>query len=49
MTRLGDVFEPHPQHHALYEQLYQRVYKQMYGRLQPLYHAIRDITGYPPL
>ena len=49
MTRLGDVFEPHPQHHALYEQLYQRVYKQMYGRLQPLYHAIREITGYPPV
>lgn len=49
MTRLGDVFQPHPQHHALYEQLYQRVYKKMYGRLQPLYHAIRDITGYPPL
>lgn len=49
MTRLGDVFQPHPQHHALYEQLYQRVYKKMYGRLEPLYHAIRDITGYPPL
>lgn len=48
MTRIGDTFQPHPQHHALYEQLYQRVYKKMYGRLQPLYHAIRDITGYPP-
>jgi sugar (pentulose or hexulose) kinase len=48
MTRLGDVFEPDPQTHAIYDDLYQRVYKRMYERLRPLYEGIRQITGYPP-
>ena len=43
MTRLGDVFEPTPACHAIYEDLYQGVYKKMYARLQPLYEAIRRI------
>lgn len=47
MTRVGQVFDPNPAAHQLYEQLYQRVYKQMYGRLKPLYEEIRAITGYP--
>jgi sugar (pentulose or hexulose) kinase len=47
MTRVGRVFEPEPQHVAVYEQLYQKVYCKMYERLQPLYHDIRAITGYP--
>jgi sugar (pentulose or hexulose) kinase len=47
MTRIGQVFMPEPEHVHTYEQLYQRVYRRMYARLQPLYHAIADITGYP--
>ncbi|MDI9569333.1 MAG: FGGY-family carbohydrate kinase [Pseudomonadota bacterium] len=45
MTRLGRVFEPHPERRDIYEQLYKRVYLQMYRRLKPLYEAIREITG----
>jgi len=48
MTRLGQTFEPNPAHHRLYNDLYHGVYKEMYGRLKPLYHTIRDVTGYPP-
>ncbi|OEY67537.1 FGGY-family carbohydrate kinase [Marinobacter sp. X15-166B] len=47
MTRTGDVFEPHPDAHRLYDQLYRQVYLSMYRQLQPLYHRIRAITGYP--
>ena len=47
MTRMGQRFEPEPQHAATYEQLYRRVYCRMYKRLQPLYRDIRAITGYP--
>ena len=47
MTRIGQRFEPEPQHAHTYEQLYRRVYCHMYERLQPLYHDIREITGYP--
>ncbi|MES2153229.1 MAG: FGGY-family carbohydrate kinase [Pseudomonadota bacterium] len=47
MTRVGRVFEPNRQHHAMYERLYQRVYRKMYARLQPMYKEIADITGYP--
>lgn len=49
MTRVGQIFEPDPQHAATYEALYSRVYKPMYQRLQPLYEEIRQITGYPKL
>lgn len=48
MTRMGPVFLPEPAHADTYEQLYRRVYCRMYQRLQPLYHDIRAITGYPP-
>lgn len=47
MTHSGDVFEPDPKTHRLYNDLYTRVYKKMYGRLKPLYEEIREITGYP--
>ncbi|MGD2040114.1 MAG: FGGY-family carbohydrate kinase [Anaerolineae bacterium] len=47
MTRLGEVFEPDPEAHAIYNALYSRVYKRMYAQLQPLYEEIREITGYP--
>jgi len=47
MTRIGQVFEPEPEHAHTYEQLYRRVYCRMYQRLQPLYRDIQEITGYP--
>lgn len=47
MTRVGRVFQPDSQAHALYEGLYRRVYRQMYRRLRPLYEEIRALTGYP--
>ncbi|MGQ0709758.1 MAG: FGGY-family carbohydrate kinase [Rhodoferax sp.] len=47
MTRVGRVFQPQPEHVRTYDALYRRVYSRMYERLQPLYHAIQDITGYP--
>jgi sugar (pentulose or hexulose) kinase len=47
MTRVGQVFEPDPQNHKMYDGLYRQVYRQMYPRLKPLYERIRDITGYP--
>lgn len=47
MTRPGKVFTPRPDAVRTYDALYRRVYRPMYGRLQPLYHAIREITGYP--
>lgn len=47
MTRVGQVFEPNPATHTIYDELYHRVYKKMYQRLKPLYEEIREITGYP--
>jgi len=47
MTRVGQVFDPDPRTHELYNNLYRRVYLKLYDRLQPLYKEIRDITGYP--
>lgn len=47
MTRPGARFEPDAARHALYDRLYNEVYLHIYERLQPLYHAIQDITGYP--
>jgi len=45
MTHLGDVFEPDPDVHNLYDQLYRQVYKHLYSRLQPLYESLRNIPG----
>lgn len=47
MTRIGQTFMPDAAHQATYDALYRQVYQRMYGRLQPLYHAIQRITGYP--
>ncbi len=49
MTRVGRVFDPNPQTHAVYDALYRRVYRQMYRRLKSLYEAIWKITVYPAL
>jgi len=48
MVRVGEVRDPNPATHRLYDELYRGVYRNMYGRLQPLYREIRRITGYPP-
>ncbi len=47
MTHPGRTFEPVAERRALYDALYRRVYRRLYDRLQPLYAAIREITGYP--
>ena len=47
MTRTGDVFEPDPASHRLYDALYKEVYCKMYKKLKPFYEKIREITGYP--
>jgi len=47
MTRTGDVFEPDPETHQLYNALYTQVYQKMYKPLKPLYQRIQEITGYP--
>ncbi len=40
-------FCPNRENVSIYSQLYNRVYKKMYKKLEPLYHEIRAITGYP--
>lgn len=45
MAHPGRTFEPDARTRDVYEGLYNRVYKKMYARLQPLYEAIREITG----
>ncbi|MCI2284275.1 hypothetical protein L3081_13885 [Colwellia sp. MSW7] len=47
MTHGGDIFTPIAENKQIYDALYQNVYKKMYVRLNPLYKAIRKITGYP--
>jgi sugar (pentulose or hexulose) kinase len=47
MTRIGRVFQPIAENHAIYDKLYRRVYQKMYKQLQPMYAEIADITGYP--
>jgi len=47
MVRVGEVRDPDPATHALYDDLYRTVYRPMYDRLKPLYREIRRITGYP--
>ena len=38
---------PNNEHVKLYHRLYNRVYKKIYKTMEPLYHEIRNITGYP--
>ncbi len=47
MTRVGRVFAPHDANREIYDRLYRRVYLRMYRQLQPMYHEIAQITGYP--
>ena len=47
MTHVGDVFDPVPEVHKMYDALYRDVYRKMYKKLKPLYQRIRQITGYP--
>lgn len=46
MTHRGEIFTPGT-HQPLYDALYKEVYTKIYERLNPLYGAIRRITGYP--
>ena len=47
MSRRERCFEPQPANARLYGRLYRRVYRRLYQALEPLYEAIRNITGYP--
>ena len=47
MVRVGEIRDPDPATHEIYDQLFREVYRRMYPRLQPLYRSIRRITGYP--
>jgi sugar (pentulose or hexulose) kinase len=47
MVQYKNEFFPNKNHVAIYDQLYKKVYKKMYKRLEPFYHEIREITGYP--
>jgi sugar (pentulose or hexulose) kinase len=49
MTRVQDTFTPDAQTRRIYDELYRDVYLKMYARLQPLYHRIGRITGYPKM
>ncbi len=40
-------FQPNQNHVDIYNKLFNRVYRKMYKTLEPLYHEIREITGYP--
>jgi hypothetical protein len=46
-VRVGEVRDPDPATHAIYDELFREVYRLMYPRLRPLYQRIRRITGYP--
>ena len=43
MTHLGDMFQPDPDVHELYNRLYRGVYLKLYNRLQPLYETLREM------
>jgi sugar (pentulose or hexulose) kinase len=47
MAHVGKRFTPDPAAARTYDALYRDVYRPLYGRLAPLYHRIRAITGYP--
>ncbi|HSO88045.1 MAG TPA: FGGY-family carbohydrate kinase, partial [Draconibacterium sp.] len=47
MVHFRDEFQPDKSHAEIYGQLYKKVYKKMYKKLEPFYHEIRGITGYP--
>ncbi len=47
MVRYEKEFVPDEKHVELYDRLHKKVYKKMYHAVEPLYHQIRKITGYP--
>jgi sugar (pentulose or hexulose) kinase len=47
MVGFRDEFLPNQTHTDIYNQLYKKLYKRMYKKLEPFYHQIRKITGYP--
>jgi sugar (pentulose or hexulose) kinase len=47
MVHYKNEFHPNANHVKLYDRLYKKVYKKMYRKLEPFYHEIREITGYP--
>ena len=47
MTHIEKIFQPNSGNVAMYEQLYKHVYLKLYKKLKPIYHKIRNITGYP--
>ncbi len=49
MVKKGRSFEPIAANNRVYEDLYREVYSKTYPLLEPLYHKIAVITGYPPV
>jgi len=47
MVHYEKEFQPNKNSIEIYSRLYKKVYKKMYKRLEPFYHEIRKITGYP--
>ena len=47
MVRYEKEFIPDKKNAEIYDRLYKKVYKKMYRTLEPLYHDIKEITGYP--
>ena len=47
MVHYKKEFQPNKDNVEIYNRLYKKVYKKMYKRLEPFYHEIRRITGYP--
>lgn len=46
MVSHGRTFEPAAEHRALYDDLY-GIYRRLFRRLEPVYHDLRRVTGYP--
>jgi len=44
MTHIGEIFEPDPATHKVYDDFYQRIYLKMYRQLQPLYEELYQIA-----
>ena len=47
MTGCAGEFLPRMENARVYHDLYRHVYKRLYSRLQPLFHRIKKVTGYP--
>ncbi len=49
MVHWEKTFTPRVDAAHIYRELYERVYKRIYRALEPLYHQIHRITGYPDI